>query len=259
MFEKNKLSVQSIIDYHKKFRFRNIKYIFAGYCKDDKYWDCISGIIKNSGIGHCIRLEKNYGKAYIVNKIFAENYTNEDFLMSVDSDMLFDLNEYNIFRRLIKVANALPKKTKHEVGMLALNQTQAGCHMYNVMDRAANIEGEVLRWSSTGTGIAGGCILISTKAFKEIGGYRVMGVYSGDDGYLLRDINMKNMLSMITESISVIHPLNPGEETSKYQQWKTKSLSNCRVEDGKKVSIEEFNAAVIETEKQWDSEFKGVE
>lgn len=253
--EINKKSVMSCIAYHKQFRFRNIKFVFGGWCKEDRYWEELKGIIGDFGI--CERFDQNYGKAYIVNNLYKKHFNKEDFLFTLDSDICFDIEEYDIIRRLIRTANRLPVVTQHQMGMIAVNQKDACCHIFNVMDNKLEIEGETLVWSSTGTGVAGGCLFINTKSFDHVGGYRVMGVYAGDDGFLLHDMNRNNFSTMISKTISVIHPSDNTTYSNKnYIDWKHSNCRKCLTTIGKALTEEELKKDIEETNKSWEKGFK---
>lgn len=254
-FESNKNSILSIIDYQRQFPYNNIKFIFGGYCKEDQYWNEINEIVTKNNFGICKRFDKNYGKAYTVNSLFKEFYTDEPYMLTLDSDIILDITEYDMFRRLIAVANDLPIQTNHSLGMLALNQKNACCHIMQMMDRQIIVNNEILKWSSNGCGMAGGCLFINTDSFKKINGYRVMGVYSGDDGYLHADMNRINAVSMITTTISVIHPPNYNAYDEKYLKWKHAQLEQCRQHSGRPLTETELEINIKETANNWNTGF----
>lgn len=257
-FEANKKSILSIIEYQQQFPYNNIQFIFGGYCKEDRYWNEINDIVTKNKFGICKRYDKNYGKAFVVNSLFSLYRKDEHYLFTLDSDILLDLTEYDMFRRLTAVANELPVHTQHTLGMLALNQTDDGCHIMQIMDRELTLKNETLKWSSSNAGIAGGCLFINAEAFKQIGGYRVMGVYSGDDGFLHADFNSINALSMIVHNISVIHPPNKHAYDEKYLRWKHACLEKCRQQGGRKLNEGEFNTNITETMTDWNTGFAKI-
>jgi hypothetical protein len=259
-FEINKRSLISILEYLDAYKFYDIKLVFGGYCAKDEYFlklEEITNGYNRRNISHIttVRIAKNYGKAYIVNKLFSDFYTNEKYLLTVDSDIVFDCEEYDILRRLINLANRIPEKFQNQLGFFALNQKDLCCHMWGVMDQNVKISNEILSWSSKYIGIAGGCLFINPKSFKEVGGYREMGVYSGDDGYLLADMNKRNFLNVISRTISIIHPKQNIFYNGEYQEWKHKQVNICAKKSGN-FSKEDFEKIVEETEKQWKNRFQ---
>ncbi len=237
-FKINTNSITSILKYMRAFPFRNMKVVFGGYCKSDEHWEKISGLIselKPDWLPEVVleRVDKNYGKAYVVNKLYKESAGQKfDYLMTMDSDIVFDVSEYDLFNRLVKTASDSSKVIKAPFGMLALNQKGQSCHMMEIMDKRVAIGDEIICWSSQMAGIAGGALFISSKIFNDVGGYREMGVYSGDDGFLLNDIQVRGHSSTIIESTSIIHPSDNHMFDGKYLKWKHDQLEKCKQTSG---------------------------
>jgi hypothetical protein len=259
-FEINKKSILSLFNYLNEYKYRNIKVILGGYCKNKEYYDEIINLVSpyNSYTLPPVLFDKNYGKAYIINNLFNKYYENEDHLLTMDSDIIFDINEYDIIRRLIKLSKNIKNKYNNEIGMISLNQKDLCCHMWEAMDNNIKIDDEIISWSSKYYGIAGGCLWLNPKAFKKVGGYRVMGAYSGDDGYLLYDLQNNHFMNIISKTISIIHPKQTISYNHNYQEWKHKQLESCRKFNGKKPSSEEFEKIIDESQKHWNNKFKEI-
>ena len=251
MFAINKRSLISILEYISRYRFRNIKLSFGGYFAEDKHYDVFSSIINEYNTNFNLdatlnRFNKNYGKAYIVNSLFRlYNGDKYNYLFTMDSDIVFDINEYDIIRRLLNCHIKSEKVFGKELGMISLNQKEHCCHVVERFDRSVVIDQDRLLWSSTHTGVAGGCLMIDVKSFINVGLYRIMGVYAGEDGYLLYDFNTRGIPSVMAESISVIHPKH--DEDEKYSEWKKNKLDVCRESNGKRINAEEHERMIAET------------
>lgn len=253
--EINIKSTKSLLDYFEKTGYTEANFYFYGYCKEAEFKRKFIIEFNNSRNVNIKFLPRNYGKAYVVNKIFNECIKDEKYFLTMDSDMIWEPSSYDQIRRLVSIANLIPEKLKTKrLGMVSLNQTGQNCHLLDMMDRGIEINGEPICWSSTYSGVAGGCLLIDSESFREIGGYRVMGTYSGDDGYLLYDMNSKNYPVVIAKNISVFHPSDESFG-GKYQAWKHNVLDKCRNENGRKLSEHEFNKIVDETERAWENKF----
>lgn len=128
----------------------------------------------------------------------------------MDSDIIFkkNTNYISVINDLIEIPN---------MGIISFNQEEHNCHLLQIMDHKIFHKNHEIIWSSSNGGIAGGCVLIQTEIFKEINGYRVMGVYAGDDAFLFKDIKSKGYLCGLIKNISVIHPY---DDNRGYQLWK---------------------------------------
>jgi hypothetical protein len=222
---KNIDSLESINNYLKQNNINNnsINFVFGGWCINDEYWNIISSKIIEYFNVTPIRFDKNYGKAFVVNSLIlkAQENINFKYILTLDSDIMFDINEPNIFERLIysfcmsKYIRDIP------VGLIALNQSIANCHLQNVYDNSFEFESnyckEKIVYPNGHGGIAGGCLFITLEGWNLVGGYRIMGVYAGDDEYLLRDLLSKGMSIQMADTIKCIHP---HETDSKYANWK---------------------------------------
>lgn len=221
-FKINLKSLKSFIDYKKRFD-SNIQIIVGGYCFKQNYWDDFQKILPDGAIIH--KFDRNYGKGYVVNELYSM-YADKSipYMLTCDSDIIFDTKEDNIFERLIKISEHF-KKYKNQLSLFSLNQNDDNCHDWNFLTQELNIENEKICFGQNGGGIAGGCIFLSTEIWKKVKGYRVMGVYCGDDGFLNLDIFKNGGFVGVTKSISIIHP-NHKNEDKDYTLWKVHKIRN---------------------------------
>jgi len=276
VFEANRRSILSTLDYLKHTHFFNAKIVFAGWCSEDKYWLSLSNAVADSigslpcaGVSTEIvhkfnwslgielrRIPKNYGKAFVVNKVLDEYSPNDyPYFISQDSDIVWDHREYDNIRRLIRTASLIPESFKAPLGFLALDQKGgASCHLYKMFNQSRLVGSEVVKWSSNYAGIAGGALFISHKSFKEVGGYREMGVYSGDDGFLLSDFHSRGFVNVLTE-IAISHVSFNHLDSGRYLGWKRKVLEDCRNNSGKPLSREQMERQADHVEKLWREGF----
>lgn len=207
--------------------YKDVDVIFGGWCADDEYWKEIKECVKTHvGSGIPIKkFDKNYGKATIVNSLYKEKGDKQyDFILSADSDILFDPSQTNFFLRAMESARISEIVKQKPFGMISFNQRGQNCHLpsYVYQNRhpyKGSFGQEEIVWPHGRGGIAGGCIFTSTRCWEEIGGYRVMGVYAGDDAYYLVDCMNRNYSIQMFESCHVIHP---ADHDSEYAMWKRK-------------------------------------
>lgn len=230
-FTKNLKSVRSFAEYlHMYPQTEDIilDIAFGGYCYEERYWEELSKSFVTMSAS-VVKFDKNYGKAYVVNALYRQFYNDHDYIFTFDSDIIFDpLNEPQMFYRLVDLfSKYTDRHNQGPLGAVSLNQKEAQCHWMHAMDCRIMAGNEVLTWSSSRSGIAGGCLFIKADAWKKVGGYKVMGVYSGDDGKFLSDIQNAGFLFTIVETLHIIHPANHHKER-KYQEWKYKQIKKCQ-------------------------------
>jgi len=194
---------------------------------------------------------QNYGKAYTINQLVknavasrGSNYY--DFLLTADSDIEF-LPQPHFIERLCECARVIEGHKGLSFGVLGLNQTAANCNDTEHMPLTHTYKNsfgmdELVRWSKVPAYIAGGCLFTSMKAWLSIGGYRVMGVYAGDEAWYLSDCSRLHYSWQMIETAFVNHP---PEGDASYVNWKHKVCA--RDSDGKvradlTQQIEEANA-----------------
>ena len=245
LFKKNLESVISFLEYIETNEFNGYA-VFSGFCKNDDNYK----ILRSLDIPENVvieRLDKNYGKGCTVNEAVKNFRRDSKFLLTADSDILFPPETPNMFNRLLGILGNNAK-----IGAIALNQAVRCCHWIAKMTKSAIVANEELIWNDGPDGVAGGCVFMPLSTWDKVGGYRNLGVYSGDDAMLAVDIKSKGFMYPIAKSISVIHPHNvPGEE--KYQQWKVKRLDAARRSGCKTYSKEEFATDVNEIDKYWNN------
>ena len=206
-FERNVRSLTSLAQYIQQYPYP-ISFAFGGYSKDE-FWESISQLIRDSFGVEPVRFPKNLGKASVVNSLLSNIDT--PYILTCDSDICFPLDEPRIFERLIGLVETQP-----HIGLLALMQREANCHDPSIYAHSEEVSGERLVWPSYPSGIAGGALFISTEAWRRTG-YRVMGVYAGDDAYLLIDIHNLGYSIRVIDSLSIIHP---PDNDMVYAEWK---------------------------------------
>lgn len=227
--ERNINSLNSLGKYIKDNKIDNVDICFGGWANGSHQWDKIKNTIKeNFGKREILSFKDNVGKAIVVNNLTKKFLKpHHKYIISVDSDILFDNEVPDLFNRLIAMANKSEQIKQRPFGLLGLQQKGHGCHYQtcyeNIREYTIDINGkqhqEKLVWPNSASGIAGGCLFISRRAWDHIGGYRVMGVYAGDDAYFLMDIANNGYTWQMSDTISIVHPPENDEE---YAKWKVK-------------------------------------
>ena len=217
-FELQYNSIKSLFEFLEVSNIPFIKGVWGGWCKEEWMWEKLLDDFDINAIDY----KRNYGKAYVVNDLVKRFVTNEKYILTYDSDIKFDVGELHLFDRLIAVADQI-----ENFGLLSLNQKEHNCQLFNHYNKMLCINEEIMRWCDGGGGIAGGCLFISTAAWNKIGGYRVMGVYDSDDGFMMVDMHDRKFFAATIETISVIHPWDEIKEG--YSKWKSDILHNRRL------------------------------
>lgn len=240
----------------------NVSVVIGGWAKTDELWNKIVEAGKEA-LGtsfNPIRFDKNYGKAATVNKLVAvanENAIAYEALLTSDSDILFPLETKHMFNRLV-VAAIRSEAAKGRIwGLIALNQLGNGCHWkvcyengfdYAIQAGPDSFKEKVV-WPSRPSGIAGGCLFLNRKMWDAVGGYRVMGVYAGDDAYLLVDCAVRGFSYQLMDTVSIVHP---PENDEVYAQWKVRVCQRDSM-TGPKANID---GIIKETDEFWNSREK---
>ena len=227
--DENIRSLKSFADYINHYNY-NVTIIVGGWIITDELWNItekyINEIFKYKII---VRFDKNYGKAYVINNL-VKKYLMQfktDYFLTADSDIIFPLSTEYLFDRLYEIPNQSEKHFNKKFGMVALNQEAQCCHIkeliyenkYTYLNKY-NKE-ELIVYPSHPSGIAGGSLFTSLNAWNTIGGYRILNVYGGDDGYYLVDINNYNYSYQMSDTISIIHPFSSDQE---YAKWKVETI-----------------------------------
>ena len=225
-FERNLNSLKSFSTYVKENNLK-IPCIFGGWGKEE-YMKKIIEFLSNKENGLNIisiqKFNKNYGKAIVVNTLFKTVESKKvpfDYFLTADSDILFKLDNRNFFDRLENAAKQIEIIRKKPFGLISLQQEGQCCHLPMIYKNKINFPykdiNESVVYPDGNGGIAGGCLFFSKDNWVKIGGYRVLGVYAGDDAYSLIDtVKIGNSIQMF-ESLSVVHP---PEDDVEYQKWK---------------------------------------
>lgn len=228
-FQRNANSLISLGEYLNTNKITNVECQFGGWCKTPELWNKILTILKKYFPSHEITsFKNNVGKAVTINFLYKKHVKpHHEFMMSVDSDIVFPLSTENFFDRMIKASAFASAYKKAPFGLLAPQQLEHGCHLSDCFQNKYQFDSSVngklyqekLIWPNGAGGIAGGLLLFSRKAWEVIGGYKVMGIYSGEDAYGLLDIGNKGFTYQVLESVGVIHPI---ERDLQYSQIKVK-------------------------------------
>lgn len=219
----------------------NQSLIFGGWAASDALWAPLQALIEDRLPGAVLhRNEENQGKAWVVNQLVAHAINSGDmfkYILTADSDMVFPHHQSAFVKRLIRAAEKLQKNSNKPLGLLALGQTgddrnwpavYENCFRYYYRFRK-----EWVCFPNRPSGIAGGCILVGREAWEAVGGYRVMGVYSGDDAYLLLDVAEAGFCYGLIKTLAVEHPPEADDD---YLEWKEAQLAECRETAGKEVA-----------------------
>ena len=220
LFKKNKESLISILEF---FIENNIKLEMSigGYALDE-YWEEIMNIIntKISGKFACsmFRFDKNFGKAFVVNTL-VEKYNKEfQFLLTCDSDIIFLKEENKFIDKLKNVMLNYEKEQGVKCGVVGTAYKNGGVHNFDKMDKTGNINGDIVCWESKNTAVvAGGCILIDYKLWKEIKGYEVKGIFGEIDASLMVKSGLSNYMNCVCMDAIVHHP---EDNDSGYRDYK---------------------------------------
>lgn len=223
-------SVTSFIDYYVKNNY-SFKCVFGGYCSKEEYWSMIEILLKyaidNYNMNIIImRFDKNYGKAYVVNTMTTKYLTDEEYIFTADSDIIYIESQPSIIHRLIE-AMEYSKSINLNPSLVSLFQEDSNCHILDICyEHKYYYNGqyghEMVCHPTCAGGVAGGCLFISSEFWKLIGGYKVLGVYASDDANIMVDSREKGYNFLLSNSIRCIHPK---ETNSSYQKWKNETSS----------------------------------
>ena len=234
--ERNINSIRSIGEYIKQNNVGNVEVQFGGFCKTPELWAKILVVLKQYFPKHDIfSFKNNIGKAAVINFLAKKHLkSHHDFLMSVDSDMIFPLSTESYFDRMIHASEFATAYKKAPFGLLAPMQLEHGCHLpecyqnqYTFDSRIGNkVFKEKLIWPHGAGSIAGGIFMFGRRAWETIGGYRVMGIYSGDDAFSLLAVGNKGFTYQVLETCGIIHPRDND------QKWAEFKVKVCQRDSG---------------------------
>ena len=243
MLEKNIESVKSIINLSSGGI--DVTYRIGGWVRDDKLWRRFISEVNKLPLkfSEIKRFDTNCGKAKVVNYL-SKDINNFDYILTFDSDIIFKRG-VDYLKRLTYIADCSDDVFSKQFGMLALNQEVCNCHIMDHMRHEVMCGDEKLHWNDDGGGIAGGCLFVSASVWSVVGGYRVMGVYAGDDAYLFMDVKRSGYSFGLVSTISVIHP---HERNQEYNLWKVKVCQR----DSNGVDRADIDGQITEANKFWD-------
>ena len=232
-------SIISFGAYIKKYPYHALDIVFGGWARDEFWTEIRQTINEHVGPQNAVKkFDKNCGKAVIVNTIYNGLEKKYNYLFTADSDIIYLEDQPHMFQRMEEVAHRSSALRKRKFGMIALNQQGQNCHLPDfVYQNRLKYDGahgeEEIVWPHGHGGIAGGCLFTTTGCWEATGGYRIMGVYAGDDAYYLIDVMAKGFSIQMFESLSIRHPLDDDPE---YNRWKVKT---CQGESSaKKINID---------------------
>lgn len=212
--EKTKKSILSIIETGKKSKHDVKIYIGDNNTKlaDMKSW------LRNLEGAEVYFHPENVGKANIVNLLHKKARIC-DYIFSIDSDMVVESQPYHPFDRMIDILERCDN-----IGLVSSNQKDCNQHWFGRGVEQSNERGFPIGFSPNGVGIAGGCIVMRTHDWDEIGGYKENhDIYTGDDGILTYNvIRLLGKKILVSLDAYLVHPM-PGEEERGYTEWKSKS------------------------------------
>ena len=226
--QRNLKSLESMFTYLKECP-EFVKVAFGGWCATDDLWNAVQEFIKNNFKDRVVllkRFEGNYGKAVVVNDIMMSDEIDKlgvQYVLSADSDICYSTDNKFMFNRMKSCAEQSEIVKGKKFGLLACRQTENDRHYPTVQNNKFEFKNihrntdEVVVWPTDPSGIAGGCWMFSLEAWRKIGGYRIMGVYAGDDAYFLLYTKPNNLTWQVVNTISVVHPW---EEDPDYGAWK---------------------------------------
>lgn len=254
-FQRNANSLISLGEYLNVNKITNVECQFGGWCKTPELWNKILTILKKYFPNHEITsFKNNVGKAVTINFLYKKHVKPQhEFIMSVDSDMIFPLSTENYFERMIKASEFATAYKKAPFGLLAPQQLEHGCHLPCCWENTYQFDSEVngklfkekLCWPNSGGGLAGGIFMFGRKAWDIIGGYRVMGLYSGEDAYSLLAIANKGFTYQLLESVGIIHPKDNDEA------WAKQKVKVCQRDSGSdKTDLSPF---IKEMDEFWEN------
>lgn len=257
--DRNLASLESIAAYFDAYPYEDMDFHFGGWALDE-YWPQIQEVIETrfKDKKHVAKkFNKNFGKALVVNTLMTG--VECDYILTVDSDILFLPEHDNMVQRLIECVPATNHFHKKPFGVIGLNQ-EGDCHhrekTYEITREIPTKYGiEKVSWGMPDledhepyectTHIAGGCIFLSKYAWDKLRGYRVMGVYAGDDTYLMKDLGEGGFNYQLIQTLGICHPPEDDEE---YQKWKDKVTKKYSGERKKNI-----DKIIEETDEFWSS------
>lgn len=180
-----------------------------------------------------LRMDHNYGQAYIYAKLMENMKDPYDFVIVNASDIYLHQFKEPTLHLGVMTADCLGS------GMCAYNELDFNVHDYSIDTPHLYVRHKV-RGSETGRdiqsvtvcsvtgGVAGSLAIISREAMEKTGGYKVRGVFSPEDAWIMDSMNEMGFTSYLLESLYINHPYDPVQVNDGFKQWKTRSLENAK-------------------------------
>lgn len=230
MLQRNLRSLVSLAEYLRVYP-TDIALSFAGYVKDDKHWEDIKNIIafQFTNVVSLTRIPENQGKAFNVNYAINEGLKHRpdiQHILTVDSDIVFIQSSPKIIDRLYELAFYL--NSFKPLGLIGINLKEFNIHSPTVFDNKIYFKNnlghdETIVHPTEPRGIAGSAWFVSKDAWNTVGGYKIRGVFSGEDGAFLQNVADHGFSWWLAETIYVLHPM---ETNQPYARWKLHRVLN---------------------------------
>lgn len=208
-FEKTKKSIESILEHIKDSKYDIKLYIGDNNTKIKDMNDWLKGL------ENVYFSEENIGKANMINKLHSQA-RKCDYIFNIDSDMIA---ENDFIQPMIDCLELCDN-----VGLVSSNQKECNQHWFERGVNKSEERGIKIGYAPDCVGVAGGCIVMRSQDWDEIGGYKENhDIYTGDDGILTYNVGRKlGKRVLIAIDCYLIHP-KPTEEEKGYTEWKAKS------------------------------------
>lgn len=249
-------SIKSLDLYLKKYPY-NVVLKLGGWCANDDYWNQFYNALKETSLNYeIVKFDNNMGKSYTINTIF-NKFKNEivskGYFLTADSDICFDTSCEYIFQRLNESPEMIQKELRKPFGMMALNQKEQCCHVFSSLTKEFQYKNsfnfiENFKYSDKSAGIAGGCIFTSTNCWEKIGGYRLINVYGGDDGYYALDTYLNGFSCLISIDMSIIHPYDTDRN---YIHWKRDEVQKIHLTGGHNRKVNDYLQTLENAKNFW--------
>jgi hypothetical protein len=127
--ERNVNSLNSLGKYLKENNVTNVDVCLGGWARDAIQWGKIKEAIKNNfGKIEILSFRDNVGKAIVINNLTKKFLKpHHKYIMSADSDILFDTEVPDLFNRLIEMSHISEQIKQRPFGLLGLQQKGQGC------------------------------------------------------------------------------------------------------------------------------------
>lgn len=203
---------------------RDITAIGVGWCATDRLFnDYYNYVTSRSDNWVLIRQNENVGKSGCVNNVLdiidASKY---NVVFYLDADIVINFT-FNDIRKLENTIGLYVDGKK--IVLIAPDQLQDCRHFKLSRSKKIAIEGVRFSYpisSEYSIGIAGGCFMMDLSVLNDMRMSSV-GVYGPEDAELMKKIANSNLLAIVCDTISVIHPF---DTDTAYVEWKKNKIHN---------------------------------